>query len=253
MSYLFKILFYQPIFNLLMALVLVMPGHDIGLAIVLLTIIVRLILWPLSARALRSQRALQEVQPKIEDLKKKYATDKEELGRRLMTLYKEEKVNPASSCLPLLLQLPVFIALYSALSHGLESSGFEALYSFVPNPGTIDSKLFGLLDLSASNPVLAVLSGISQYFQARMTITRPKPDSVPGSEDERMLVAMNKNMLYMMPVMTTFIAWKLPGGLGLYWLVTNLISIIQQAIILKKSPFADFKKKPTAPVAPAKS
>ncbi len=252
MSYIFNILFYQPIFNLLMALVRLMPGHDIGLAIILLTIIVRLLLWPLSARALKSQRALQEVQPKVEELKKKYANEKEELGRRLMELYKEEKVNPVSSCLPLLLQLPVFIALYSALSHGLKSSGYELLYPFVPNPGAISTKLLGVLDLSVSNPVLAILSGVGQYLQARMTITRPKPDAVPGSEDERMLVAMNKQMLYMMPLMTAFIAWKLPGGLGLYWFVTNLVSIVQQSIILKKSPFADFKR-PTPPAAPAKA
>lgn len=233
MAALFNLIFYHPILNLLIVLVNVMPQHDIGLAIILLTVIVRALLWPLSAKSLRSQKALQDVQPKVDELKKKYANDKEELGRRLMELYKKEKVNPASSCLPLLLQLPVFIALYSALSQGLKSTGYEALYPFVPQPDVIQTSFLGLLNLSVPSYALAILSGISQYFQAKMMMTKPKPAKVPGSEDERMLMAMNKQMLYLMPVMTVFIAWKLPAGLGLYWLVTNLVSIFQQYLTLR--------------------
>ncbi|OGL72475.1 hypothetical protein A3C96_01045 [Candidatus Uhrbacteria bacterium RIFCSPHIGHO2_02_FULL_60_10] len=233
MAAIFQAIFYRPIFNLLIGLVNVIPGHDIGLAIIVLTILIKAVLWPLSARALKQQRELQSLQPKVDEIKKQYAGNKDEMGKRLMELYSKEKVNPLSSCLPLLIQLPVFIALYSALSHGLKSSGFDLLYPFVSDPGTLDPKLFGLVPLADPNYVLAILSGITQFFQARMMVTKQQPKKVPGAQDEQMMVAMNKQMMYTMPVLTTFIAWKLPGGLTLYWFVMNLLTIAQQYLTMR--------------------
>ncbi len=234
----FKTIFFQPIYNLLIGLYDLVPGGDIGIAILFLTIIVKVVLWPLTAKALKSQKALQEIQPKMEELKKTHGKDQEALGKAMMALYKSEKVSPFSACLPTLLQLPVLIALYQALSNGLKSSGFENLYSFVPNPGQIDPKLLGLVDLSSPNIVLAVLAGISQYFQAKMMVAKPQP-KVPGAEDEQMLSIMNRQMVYMMPVLTVVISWKLPGGLVFYWFIMNLLSIAQQWIFMR-----DGKKRP---------
>lgn len=241
MTHLFQVIFYQPIFNLLILLYDVIPGRDIGLAIILLTIIVRLILWPISNKALHSQKALAEIQPKLEALKKEYPgkEKQEELAKAMMALYSKEKVSPFSSCLPVLIQLPVFIALYQALSHGLKSSGFELLYPFVPNPGTIEPSLFGLLNLATPNIVLAVLAGVGQYFQAKMMITRQQPKQTPGAADEQMLATMNKQMLYMMPVLTVLLGWKLPAGLTLYWLMTNVLTVAQQVLYFRR---ADAKK-----------
>jgi YidC/Oxa1 family membrane protein insertase len=228
----FKAVFYQPIFNLLIFLYDVIPGSDIGVAIILLTIIVKFALWPFSQKALKSQKALADLQPKVEALKKQYGEDKEGMAKALMALYSQEKVSPASSCLPILVQLPVLIALYQALSHGLKSSGFEALYPFVTNPGTIEQHFLGL-DLAGPTWQLAILAGISQYFQAKMMVAKPQPKGTPGGEDEQMLATMNRQMVYMMPVLTVFISWTLPGGLALYWLVTNLLTIVQQKVFLK--------------------
>jgi YidC/Oxa1 family membrane protein insertase len=233
---LFQEIFYRPIFNILIGMVNVIPGHDIGIAIILLTVLVKAALWPMSASMIKQQKALAELQPKVDELKKKYSDpkDKEELGRQLIDLYKVNKVNPAASCGPLLIQLPVFIALYRSLSQGLKSEGFNLLYWFVHNPGTIDPKLFGWLDLSQPSHVLAVASGVAQFFQARMMVSKTQPKKVPGAQDEAMLATMNKQMTYTMPILTVFIAWKLPGGLGLYWFVMTMLTILQQYYTMRK-------------------
>lgn len=238
LSAFYNAVFYHPIFNLLIGFYNAIPGHDIGLAIILLTVTVKLVMWPLQASALRSQKALTDLQPKVEELKKRYPgkENQEELAKEMMALYSKEKVNPAASCLPLLIQLPVFIALYHALSAGLKSGGFDALYPFVQNPGTINPTLFGLLDLAVPNPVLAILAGIAQYFQAKMMVTRQQPRGTPGGGDEQMLATMNKQMVYMMPAMTVIIGWTLPGGLALYWFVMSALTVLQQWYFFKKHP-----------------
>ncbi|HTM69035.1 MAG TPA: YidC/Oxa1 family membrane protein insertase [Candidatus Binatia bacterium] len=237
MTHFFQAIFYQPIFNLLIFLYDAIPGHDLGIAIILLTIIIKLVLWPLSNGALRSQKALSDIQPKLDALKKEYEgkEKQEELAKAMMALYSKEKVSPFSSCLPVLIQLPVFIALYRALSHGLKSNGFEMLYPFVTNPGTIVPSLFGFIDLAKPNIALALLAGASQYLQAKMMVTRQQPRKTPGAKDEDMLATMNKQMLYMMPALTVVLGWKLPGGLALYWLLTNLLTVLQQKVYFRNA------------------
>lgn len=224
----YLVIFYQPIFNLLVLVYDYIPGHDIGVAIIFLTVLVKGLLWPLSAKALKSQKALQDIQPKMEALKTKYKDNKEELGKAMMELYSKEKVNPASSCLPTLVQLPVFIAIYQSMRHGLQSDGFDALYAWVPNPGTIDPNfLFGLVDLSQPVYVLAVLAAVAQFFQAKMMVSKKQPQ-VKGAEDESTAAIVNKQMTYMMPIMTIIIGIRLPGGLMIYWLAMTLLTILQQ-------------------------
>jgi YidC/Oxa1 family membrane protein insertase len=232
----YNTIFYRPIFNLLIWFYDVIPGHDIGLAIILLTIAVKAIMWPLQASALRSQKALADLQPKVAELKLKYPgkEKEEELAKEMMALYSREKVNPAASCLPLVIQLPVFIALYHSLSAGLKSGGFDKLYAFVANPGTISPTFLGIINLSTPSPVLAILAGITQYFQAKMMVTRQQAANTPGAGDEQMLAVMNKQMVYMMPVLTMFLGWRLPGGLALYWFAMNLFSVAQQYYFFNK-------------------
>src|SRR3989339_1157759 len=122
---------YQPLFNALIFFYNIIPGHSMALAITLLTVLIRVALWPLSAFSLKSQKALQDLQPKIDELKKQYKDDKAELAKATMALYKSQKVNPASSCLPLLIQLPLLIAVYQVFRSGLTTTNFSELYSFV--------------------------------------------------------------------------------------------------------------------------
>ncbi|MFH1621333.1 MAG: YidC/Oxa1 family membrane protein insertase [Patescibacteria group bacterium] len=239
---LFNTLIYQPILNLLIWLYNVIPGSDIGLAIIALTIIAKVVLYPFTAAQIKQQRALQEVQPKIDEIRKRLKDDKEAQAKELMELYKKEKVNPASSCLPLLIQMPIFIGLFRALNDGLTSHSLNLLYPFVANPGTVNNMMFGLVDLSKPNVVLAVLAAGVQFIQSRQIMKKPSPASPPppevagseGAKDESMAAIMNKQMLYIMPLVTVFIGISLPGGLTLYWLVMSVLTVIQQAIFLKR-------------------
>jgi len=237
MANLFHIIFYQPIFNLLVWLYDAIPGQDIGIAIIVLTIILKFLLLPLTLKSMKSQKALQDLQPKINELKEKYKNNKEELAKATMELYRKDKVNPFSSCLPILIQLPFLLALYQVLAAGLKSSGFEALYPFVANPGHINTVSFGFLNLAESkNIILCLLAGVTQFFQGKMMSTKSPARAASkdsGSQDEAMLSSMNKQMLYMMPVLTIFIGYSLPGGLVLYWFAMNLLTIVQQLIFLK--------------------
>lgn len=230
-------LLYQPLFNLLIWLYDILPGADIGFAIIAISIVIKLILWPFSRASLKSQKALQQIQPKIEELKKQHGENKEDMAKAMMELYKKEKVNPLSSCLPLLIQLPILIALYSVLRAGLDSSHLSDLYSFVKNPGEINPFFLGFIDLSKSYVVMAVIAGIFQFIQTKMLMAKRPPKALqnkPGAKDENMLAMMNKNMLYVMPVMTVVIGASLPGGLVLYWIVINIISIFQQLLVFHK-------------------
>ncbi len=224
---------YQPILNLLVGLYDVL-FHDFGLAILALTLLVRGALWPLTHKALANQKAMLDIQPKIKEVQTKYKDNKEEQAKAMMAVYAEHKVSPLSSCLPLLIQLPLFIALYQVLSAGLKSEGLNALYAFVPNPGTISTISLGFLDLSKPAIVLAILAAAAQYWQAKMMQRKDVTVHGEKSKDEDTMAIMNKQMLYMMPAMTLFIGWKLPAGLTLYWLLTNLAMILQQKLAFKK-------------------
>lgn len=253
----FNTVFNYPIFNALIWLYNTVAFHNFGLAVIELTVLIKAVLWPLSAKALRSQKALQEIQPKMDALKKQYPNkdQQEELGRAMMALYSQEKVSPFSSCLPLLIQLPVFIGLYHAMSQGLSSSGFDHLYSFVAKPETVNTSFLWIFDLGkkpSAAPVgmlLALAAGATQYVQAKMMITRQQPKQVPGAQDEQMLATVNTQMLYMMPALTIFLGWTLPAGLSLYWLMQNVITVAQQRAYFGSVRSA--LSAPTKPAAPA--
>ncbi len=242
MGSIFQTLIVQPILNLLIWLYNVVPGNDIGIAVILLTIIVKALLWPLTMQQIKQQKALQEIQPKIDEIRSRLKDDKDAQAKELLELYKRDKVNPAASCLPLLLQLPVLIGLYQALSKGLASKGLDLLYPFVANPGMVNHMFLGFVDLSKPNYVLAVLAGIVQYFQTSRMLKKPNALSAPpkevqgtpAAEDESMAASMNKQMVYMMPLVTVFIGITLPGGLSLYWLVMSLLTFLQQELLMRK-------------------
>ncbi|HWQ99315.1 MAG TPA: YidC/Oxa1 family membrane protein insertase [Candidatus Methylomirabilis sp.] len=263
MSNLFNEYLTRPILNLLLWLYDVVPGQDLGIAIILLTVIVKGVLYPFAVAQIKQQRALQTLQPKIDEIRKRLATDKEAQAKELMELYKAEKVNPAASCLPLLIQLPIFIALYHALASGLKSEGFSMLYPFVPNPGQVNPMLFGFVNLAKPNYVLAVIAGLIQFWQTRQILippgaVTPPPGEVAGKEgakDESMATMMNKQMMYVMPVVTVVIGFSLPGGLTLYWLTMSALTVLQQWYMLKKHPVSlttnALTPPPTAPANPA--
>jgi YidC/Oxa1 family membrane protein insertase len=179
-----------------------------GLAIICITFGIKLLFYPLSSASYRSMGNMRKLQPKIEALKQQYGEDKQQFGQAVMQLYKREKVNPLGGCLPILVQIPVFISLYYVLLESVELR----LAPFI----------FWIHDLSAKDPyyVLPLIMGASMVLQQRMNPAPPDP--------------MQAKVMMFMPVFFTFLFLQFPSGLVLYWVVNNVLSIIQQWYITRK-------------------
>jgi len=234
-SFLFNELLFRPIFNILVFLYDVIPGNDFGVAIIILTILIKLIFFPLTAKSLVAQRKLSELQPKVKELQEKYKNDRQKLGAETMALYKQHQINPLSGCFPILIQLPVLFALFKALNIVFEPESLDFVYGFISNPGAIKETSFYFLNLSVNNPTLAITAGVLQYFQIKVSNTnRPKQGDAVQDPTQKSLNQMTKQMLYFFPIMIIIIAWNFPTGLVLYWVVTTGLSIVEQKIINKK-------------------
>lgn len=242
MRELFNFILYQPIFNIFVGLYDIIP--DVGVVILLITILVKIIFYPLNTKSIKAQKSLAELQPKMEELKKQYKDNQQQLAQETMKLYKEHKVNPLGSCLPLLVQLPIFLALYWVLQAGLTTNDFGGLYPFIQSPGAINTVSLGLIDLREKSLILAALAGLAQFWQAKMMMRKRPPQKADSGvepkefdkakKDEDMMSMMNKQMLYMMPVLTVVIGWQLPAGLSLYWLISTLLTGLQQLVMFRK-------------------
>ncbi len=230
MFYLFNEIFYKPLFNALIFLYNIIPNHDMGISIIVLTIIIRLILWPLTSKGIKSQKTLAALQPKIEELKKKFKDNKEAQAKALMALYSENKINPLSSIFPLIIQIPIIIALWQVFLNSINSD-FSSIYSFIQAPAGIQIIFLGLFDLTKRSVLLAVVAGVLQYFQTKMIMPSfAKPTEGKPFSTVNFSQIMSKQMLYFGPVISMIIFWTLPAALPLYWIVVTLMTIFQQYI-----------------------
>ena len=228
-SYLFNTFFYHPLFNGLIFLYNIIPGHDFGVSIIILTILIRLIIWPLTNKGIKNQRALNKIQPQIEEIKRKFKNNKEEQAKALMARYSENKISPFSGLLPIIIQIPIIIALWQVF---LNSANLDLspLYSFISAPTSIQLVFLGLVDLSQRSVVLAIISGVLQYFQTKMIMPSSSTKASEGalSKGSDFGQIMAKQMLYLGPVLSIVIFWSLPAALPLYWIVVSLLTILQQ-------------------------
>jgi YidC/Oxa1 family membrane protein insertase len=228
---LFNTILYQPLFNILVALYQYIPGQDFGVAVIILTLLIKFILYPFGNKAIRSQKALTDIQPKLKEIQEKYKNDKEKQVKETLELYKREKINPFSSLVPVLVQIPVLIALYKLFWGGLKMENMNLLYGFMKIPETLNASFLGIADLSKPNITLAILAAATQYIQVKMIA--PASKSQPGKKED-FSVQLQKNMQVTFPILTFMILFNLPSAVGLYWLVTNGFTIIQQYIFIKK-------------------
>jgi len=238
----FNTIIVQPLINLLV--IFYSAFGDFGLAVIAITILVRAMIWPLFAKSLHSQKALKAIQPEIEKLNKKYKDDPKAKQKALTELYKEKEVNPFSSCLPTLLQLPILIGLYWVFVKfgnpefvklsGSPQSITSELYNFVKNlpfvqsalsQGTIDTTFLGIVDLAKPSHVLAILAGVSQLVQTKF---------IAPKEPEQGAQQMMTKTMYLFPILTVVISWNLPSALPLYWGVSTSIAAFQQYLIMHK-------------------
>ncbi|MDP3997229.1 MAG: YidC/Oxa1 family membrane protein insertase [bacterium] len=225
---------FRPLYNLLVGITDFLPNHSVGFAILLVTLIVRLILLPSALHqakmARRNQDKMQSLQKELKKIKEQHKEDKTKQAEATMRLYRQAGINPASGCLPLLIQLPILIALYRVFFTGLGEETFQYLYSFVPAPSSISAVFLGI-DLSIPSLLLGVIAGLGQF--AMMRFFSPSPAAQPGANEStaQMMASMQKNMTYFFPVMTIFIAMRLPAALALYWVASTAFAIIQQYFI----------------------
>ncbi|MFC2007741.1 YidC/Oxa1 family membrane protein insertase [Chloroflexota bacterium] len=222
-----ELIIQQPVINILVMLTQYLGG-SFGLAIITLTIGVNILILPLNLKQIRSTKAMQEIQPRVAELQKKYAKDKQKLSQEQMKLYKESGMNPAGCLLPMLIQMPVWIALYQSvmLSLAVAPEGllnlsrylysWPELYSILPLSRDF---MWGLLDLAEPNPVLAILVGATMWLQQKM--------ATPVSSDPKQ-AAQSRMMLWMMPMMFTFLALSFPSGLALFWVTSSIVRIAMQ-------------------------
>ncbi|GCF06563.1 YidC/Oxa1 family membrane protein insertase [Dictyobacter arantiisoli] len=250
---LFNLILTFPIFNCL--IILYHLFGDFGLSILVLTLIIKLILFPLTLQQLKSTKATQALQPQMQEIKKKYANDQQAQAAALQTLYKEYGVNPLAGCLPLLIQLPVLYGLYFALSTGIKTDKLSDLnahlYPFVPhftyvphfnldwftwlsflNP-ILHVDWTWALPLNAADPshVLPIVAGLATFIQLRMSQPKPvlKADGTPAPADPTQ--QSMKMMQYIMPFFTLFIAWNVASGLALYWTISSIFQAVQQYFV----------------------
>lgn len=237
-GYFFNIIFTYPLFNALMLLYHLFG--DMALSIIVLTVIIRLVLFPLYMKQLKSTKATQAIQPLMADIKKKYAKDQRAQMQAMQALYKEYGVNPAAGCLPLLVQLPVLYGLFYALNTVLRSPSLtninHIIYPFLPHFSQLPNVNLDwftfinphwAISLGASDPthILPVLAGVATFIQLRMS----QPRNTSGSKD-----AMSQQMQIMqfvMPFITFFFALQFPAGLALYWTTTSVFSMVQQYFV----------------------
>jgi len=232
-SALFNTLIYNPLYNGLVFLLGAFPFIDVGVAVILLTLVVKLILFPLSRTAVRTQVALRALQPELEDIKKKHKKNTQAQAQATMDLYKKNGINPFSGFFLILVQLPVIFALYFVfLRGGLPEINVDILYSFVNVPGSVDMSFLGFLDITARSVGLALITGATQYVQISLATPKQQtPQKKDGSFSSTFAQSMQFQMRYVMPIIVTVIAYTLPAMIGLYWTTSNLFTIGQELVV----------------------
>jgi YidC/Oxa1 family membrane protein insertase len=228
MVYLYQQIFYRPIVNLMIFFYNTIAYHDLGIAIILVTLVIRLILYPFFHTGAKQQMLLQRIQPKIKSLQEKHKDDRDAQAKALMALYKEHGVNPFSGFLLLIIQIPILITFYYAIRSGIGTTQLTGLYSFVHAPANINLLFLGFINLAKPNFILIIAAALGQFLQARLAIYRnPAAGGGPPSQAQKIA----QQMAFIAPIMTLVIFYNFPAALGLYWFVSSIFSAIQQYFV----------------------
>jgi YidC/Oxa1 family membrane protein insertase len=231
----FNAVFYNPIYNALVALVALIPGGDVGIAVILVTLIIRLVLLPFSLSAARTQRAMKILEPKIKELKEKHKGNKEKEALETLALYKGEQVNPFASILTVFIQIPVLLALYWVFYYEPFSTINAArLYALTPIPHSISLEFLGFISVAGKSIVLAILAGITQFLQAHMALSGTmKPSDTKSMQNDFQRV-MGLQLKYVFPFLIGVISYTTSGAIALYFITTNLAGALQELYVRSK-------------------
>ncbi|OHB25591.1 MAG: hypothetical protein A2542_00845 [Parcubacteria group bacterium RIFOXYD2_FULL_52_8] len=233
--FLYDALFYYPVYNMLIAATAVIPTHDVGLAIVAVTILIRVITFPLMHRSVVMQRKMRELEPRLQEIRTKHKANAQEQGVQTMALYKEHGVNPFSSFGAILIQFPIIIALYQVVSKIAITPAW--LYVFTPVPLVLNTMFLGFVDITERSIVLAILAGVFQFFQAKYAM----PDLPKLKEgDERSFAgdfsrSLQTQTKYFLPIFIVFIGWTLPAAISLYYAANSGIGLLHELYVKRQA------------------
>ncbi len=232
----FRVTIFEPLYNGLIFLISVVPFADVGIAVITLTILVKLLLFPLSIKMVKTQLAVRELEPELKKIKEKYKDDQPEQARKTMSLYKERGVNPFTGILLLIIQLPIIFSLYFVFFRGgFPDVRMDILYSFVKVPETVNMMFLGILDVGGKSMFLAVLTGATQFYQMRLSLPPMKPrGSGPQTLKEDLARSFNIQMRYIMPLVIAGVAYVFSAAVALYWTTSNLFAIGQEIYVRKR-------------------
>jgi YidC/Oxa1 family membrane protein insertase len=230
-SYLYHTFVFNPLYNGLIFLFDTIPFIDAGFAVIIFTIIIRLILFPLSKKSIVTQVRMKEIEPELNKLRKT-VPDKQQQALKVMALYKEKGVNPFSSFFLLFLQLPIIFALYSIfIGSGLPEVNTELLYSFVSVP-TINMHFLGFIDISQKSIFFATLAAIAQYFQLHYSLAASNTGTTKSDNPSiDMAQNMMKNMKYIFPIIVFVISYKISAVVAIYWAISSLFTLGQELVV----------------------
>lgn len=232
-------LFFDPVYNSLVFFIDILPKGDVGMAIIATVLLVKTILLPISIKAVKTQKVMRDIEPKLREIKEKHKDDRQQQAQAMMEVYRDAGMNPFASILLVLIQIPIIIALYFSVYSGggvaLPEINLDLLYAFVSAPADVTMNFLGLIDMAGRSWLLAIGAGITQYFH--VTLTMPKlPPKEPGAEPnmrDDFMRNMQTQMKYVMPVLITFAAYYISAAIALYFLVSNLVTIMQEIFIRK--------------------
>ncbi len=236
-SNLYHTFVFNPLYNGLIFLMDVFPWMDAGIAVIVFTIIIRLILFPLSKKAIVTQVRMKELEPELQKIKTTYKDDRQAQALKTMALYKEKKVSPFSSILVLLIQLPIIFALYSIfINSGLPKINEALLYPFVSSP-IVDMNFLGLLDIGEKSILMAIIAAIAQYLQLHYSLASmgaKNPIARSNSKEPNpmdMAQSMTRNMKYVFPVVVFLISYNISSVVALYWTISSLFTLAQELVV----------------------
>lgn len=240
MSFIWHTFFFDPVYNALVFFIDVVPGGDVGVAIICTVILVKAVILPISLKAARTQLVMRELEPKLAEVKEKYKDNREAQALKTMELFKEANVNPFSSILLLFIQIPIVIALYFSVSSGggvpLPAINTGFLYSFIPTPETVNMVFLEFMDITAKSLPLALLAGITQFIHTHLSLPQQKPrdpKAGPNFKDD-FARSMQLQMRYVMPALITVVAYTLSASIALYFFVSNLMAIAQEYVVRRQ-------------------
>lgn len=225
----FHTVFYNPIYNALVALVALVPGSDVGIAVILITIFIRLILLPFSLSAARTQRTMKELEPKIKALKETHKGDKEKEALETLALYKEAKVNPFASILMVFIQIPILLALYWVFYYEpFPAINLARLYALTPVPHTVSLEFLGIISVTGKSIFLALIAGLTQLLQAHMALKGTMKPSQGGGMQGDFQRIIGLQLKYVFPFLIAAISYTTSGAVALYFIATNLAGSLQE-------------------------